>query len=675
MKALFKPAKNVMDRLRYPTKISFLTLLLLIPTGALSFDFVTSKIEDVQVIENERVGLTYIKSLRGPIEHIQQHRSLTTAFLGGATEYRSRILSTQKVVDEKLAELREIDQQLGGQFSVLDDVVLLIQDWNSVKSNALNMSESEAIKAHSALISEMLALTRKVADASGITQDTTLDGQRIGTALVSGIPNLLENMGEASAVGSSVATKGAFPSSEDKIRLSVLSANIGLYFKSAESSLQSAFNANAGISKQLITATYSNATAIESIQTLLNDELLNANVITVEADTVLSTTARAISGGYILYDSLMLTLDGLLAERILSGRTAMIVSTSIVAILFFLFAYFLVGFYLSLMQSIQQISDASQRLTGGDLDVEIVLDSRDEMNQIATGFNMMVNEFAQLLTQISNTVSKLEISSDGLSNACLQTNRSLDIQIDHTEEVASAMTEMSSAVHEVNSSIAATAATIEEANAGALGGNDKVETTIEAIHTLVEQMKEGSSAVEQLEHDCKDISSVLEVIVSVADETNLLSLNAAIEAAHAAEHGRGFAVVADQVRTLAHRTQDSAVEIRQVIEKLLKGSKRAVEVMNNSQEVADTVVARAQESGLSISAMSASIGKINEMSISIAGAAEEQSTTVEHINNSIINISDMTKDNTGNAERLSMESEELKGMASELKNTVARFRV
>ena len=157
MNVILKPATALMDHVRYPVKFAIIFLIVLIPLVTLSLSLITSISEEVAFLEHERTGLAYIKSVRQPIEHIQQHRGMMAAYLNGATEFRERIMQKRSIVDTKLAELKAVDDKLGAQLGTSGVMGELMQQWNSIKANAMNMTTAEAIKVHSAMIADMLS--------------------------------------------------------------------------------------------------------------------------------------------------------------------------------------------------------------------------------------------------------------------------------------------------------------------------------------------------------------------------------------------------------------------------------------------------------------------------------------------------------------------------------------
>ena len=325
---------------------------------------------------------------------------------------------------------------------------------------------------------------------------------------------------------------------------------------------------------------------------------------------------------------------------------------------------------------LREAVDRAKAIASGDLTgAELSVKGNDELTELSSSINNMSGKLQELVAQISTSSQNIGSASEELSAVTQQTSQSINEQQSQTEQVATAMNQMTATVQEVSVNITNTAQAADEANTETEAGNAVVDGTIQAIEQLAGQIENAADVIHQLEQDSENISAVMDVIRGVAEQTNLLALNAAIEAARAGEQGRGFAVVADEVRTLAGRTQESTEEINLVIEKLQAGSRKAVEVMNASREETKSVVEQATKAGSSLSAISAAVTRINDMSTQIASAAEEQNATAEEINRNITNISEIATQTTTGAQQTAEASSELARLGADLQTVVGKFNI
>ncbi|MGS0689735.1 methyl-accepting chemotaxis protein [Shewanella sp. 30m-9] len=310
-----------------------------------------------------------------------------------------------------------------------------------------------------------------------------------------------------------------------------------------------------------------------------------------------------------------------------------------------------------------------------DLTRRIKITSQDELGQLSRSFNLMLDKFQTSLQGVAETSSALAESSQGMAEITADAANSVQTQRDELEMVATAMNEMTATVVEVakNANDAADAAAQTDGQSQA--GLAVVNSTVEAIESLAVGIERASQVVKDLEHDSHQIGSILDVIKGIAEQTNLLALNAAIEAARAGEQGRGFAVVADEVRTLASRTQESTEEIQVMIEKLQGGAKLAASAMSDSRQYVDDSVSHARGAGEALQSIVSAIATITDMNTQIATAAEEQSTVSEEINTNIVNISHAAEQTANGTNISSQESENLAHMAKRLSVLVQEFKI
>jgi methyl-accepting chemotaxis protein len=327
----------------------------------------------------------------------------------------------------------------------------------------------------------------------------------------------------------------------------------------------------------------------------------------------------------------------------------------------------------SLQQLVRRLNDIAQ----GEGDLTVVVDdsAKDETGDLARSFNQFVAKIRKVITDVTDSTDQLSTAAEELSTVSQLTGEGVQNLSKETEQVATAMNEMTVTVQEVASNAAQAASSAVEASSHAEKGGNVIRETVASVGLLTGEIDKSSEAIHKLKVDSENISSVLDVIKSIADQTNLLALNAAIEAARAGEQGRGFAVVADEVRSLAQRTQQSTSEIEQMIDKIQSGTINVVDSMNKSREQTLQVVGKIDETGHVLTLITSSIVSINDMNSLIASAAEEQSSVAEEINRSVVNVQELTGQSATSTAQASTTSHELAQLGEALKSLVGQFKV
>ena len=314
-------------------------------------------------------------------------------------------------------------------------------------------------------------------------------------------------------------------------------------------------------------------------------------------------------------------------------------------------------------------------ISQGDLTHKVNITGKDEFAWMCWEYSQGRKGFAGLVKEILGSAGQLATAAEELSAITEQSNSGVMRQQGEIEQVATAMNEMSATVSEVSNNAANAASAAQDADNNAKDGWKVVNTTVETINNLASEVERTSEVIENLKGDSISIGTVLDVIRDIAEQTNLLALNAAIEAARAGEQGRGFAVVADEVRTLASRTQQSTREINDMIERLQNGANQAVDVMEMGRAKAEESVEQAAKAGEALQSITSVVDNIKSMNMQIASAAEEQSATAEEINRNIVNISEVAQDTAGGSQQTASASDQLAKLASGLQTKVAKFKV
>jgi methyl-accepting chemotaxis protein len=364
-------------------------------------------------------------------------------------------------------------------------------------------------------------------------------------------------------------------------------------------------------------------------------------------------------------------------EEVLGGLTqatwTLVMVGVIIAIIFAFLSTWLIS---RLIAPFGQLADMLAEIGKGDGDLTRRLDDsrQDEAGTMARGYNQFVSHLSELLQQVSNTGNELSRAIEQIDSQAKSMESEINEQVKRVEQIATAMHEMGMTAEEIAGSANNAAETAQAADETVQQGNVSVVQTIASVSDMSEQLVSTSTMIAQLADDARSIDTVVEVIRSVSEQTNLLALNAAIEAARAGEQGRGFAVVADEVRTLASRSHDSTEEIKNIIEKLQAKTEEVVAAISQSTILSTTSQTEAGYSGKHLESISESISIMNDMNLQIATATGEQSNVVGEINPHVTAVADISRANSDIVMQTSIACSELRDKAAHLNDLVSRFK-
>lgn len=354
-----------------------------------------------------------------------------------------------------------------------------------------------------------------------------------------------------------------------------------------------------------------------------------------------------------------------------------ILTSSIGAIAFFIFIIFTVFIQRSILKPLNETVEMIDNISEGegDLTKRLPVKGNDEITSLTRGFNVFSEKISRLVTDVGSSASQVKDNANSL-DSLNQTAKSLaEQQSEQTGQLESSMKEMQTTINEVAKNAENAAHETNEGKELVNKGQNIVITTVKEIGALSNNVQEASLVIKRLAEESESIETVLEVIKSIADQTNLLALNAAIEAARAGEQGRGFAVVADEVRTLASRTGQATEEIQKMIHKLQQGSHSAVSVIESSASKAIETTEHVNQANDALYKISEVIQRINDMNMQIATAAEEQSLSANEINNSVQRISTLSHESLEGTESAAQRSSELNEMGENLIQKLSSFKV
>ncbi|AVJ22555.1 MULTISPECIES: methyl-accepting chemotaxis protein [Pseudomonas] len=355
------------------------------------------------------------------------------------------------------------------------------------------------------------------------------------------------------------------------------------------------------------------------------------------------------------------------------GAITGVVAVSVVAALLTVLLVWLLT--RSIVTPLRKAVEVAETIAAGNLSKTIEDDGKDEPARLLSALSTMQASLRQTIQHIAGSATQLASAAEELSAVTEEASRGLQQQNNEIDQAATAVNEMTAAVEEVARNAVSTSEASGQSNQAAREGRDRVMETVGAIQTMTQDVQNTSAMIEGLAAQGRDIGKVLDVIRAIAEQTNLLALNAAIEAARAGEAGRGFAVVADEVRALAHRTAQSTQEIEKMVAGIQNGTGEAVQSMQQSNQRSQSTLEMARAAGASLEQITASISLINERNLVIASASEEQAQVSREVDRNLVNIRDLATQSAAGANQTSAASHELSRLAVDLNGMVARFVV
>ncbi len=324
--------------------------------------------------------------------------------------------------------------------------------------------------------------------------------------------------------------------------------------------------------------------------------------------------------------------------------------------------------------ALNQIQSTACKVSDGDLTQRVQLEGTDELSMLSQNVDEIVMKFQNVISNMNECAIQLASSAEESSAVAVQTKQNVIDQQMQTQLVATAIHEFASTVQEVAHSAASAAEASDEADLATTNGKQVVENTISMIEALNQEIAQSAKIIQKLTEQSDQIGGVIDVIEGISEQTNLLALNAAIEAARAGEAGRGFAVVADEVRSLASRTQGSTIEIKTMIQSLQTSSQESMQRMEHGAEQAKMTTEMATQAGMALETIASSVEKINSMNVQIATAAEQQTSVTNEINQNVTSINDISVQTAAGAEQSSSATLELARLTEDMRGNVSQYR-
>lgn len=673
MKILLSPSIKLMGRLNYPWKITLISLLFLVPLIAISVLLVSELNKEIDKTIKEQGGLEYIKGARQIYQHLPEHMGLMNAYLNEADGFKEEIFSKRQQIKTDLVALDELAARYAEELGTGSLWAGIKQDWIELEQRSFELPADDVLTEHLNLMNKMFALFEQISQASGLVLDPDIDTSFVMEAVVYRAPRVIDSMGQLRALAVGAAAAG-WVSFKQKVQLNMITANVNENLLSVEKAISIAFKANQQLKAQLMLDRDQVKKQVVAYSERVNEDILEPDLIEAEVTDIYAAGSVAIASVYTLYDGFLVSLDSLFNDRLdrLKAKRNQILTG--ILLLSALVIYLLLGFYSVIVTTIQSLEYSMRKIAAGDLTVSVESVTNDELNNVATSINEMVSHLHGLITRLDEQAGLLASSSSELLATTDGSKGVAVAQQQQAKQIARAMSGMLQAINESAMNAEAASVDAKEADIEANEGGAVIRKTIVSIETLAEEVSEAALEVRKLEQNSVDIASVLDVIGGIADQTNLLALNAAIEAARAGEHGRGFAVVADEVRTLAGRTQESTAKIQDMVERLQENTKKSVAVMEKNKKSATGMAAGALNASVSIDKIVSKVTHIMDKTNQVADATSSQSLLAKEVDSHIDKVSEGAQSSATAAGQVAQASKELAGLSADLQAAVAHFK-
>lgn len=663
---MFKPVLLLMNRARYLQKFSIIFVVFMVPFVWLSLDKLNSVYAELQITRHELQGLElierYLPLYRSSLDlvglNVLAHARQSPAISAAIADQQQRLVQSAQALNAWLETTRfaayKVDESAstGAAPSANGEPTL----------GTLYAERLKGGQDHAALLKE-IALT------SQLSQDRDADVNRAVNLLITSVLPLYETLAQTRAYSSYVT---AFGYLESASRMSVI-GQIG----SLESFLEIRQGSGAAKARELIADSAAKARDLYQAK-IVEPYLANSSYdeksveLWAQRDKEYAPMTASLDAGAQL---LLTDTAAILTARVAAHQQKLVNWTMALLLVVATIIYLFIGFYLSVRGSIRCITDATCRLAEGDLRQRIETDARDELGDLASDFNSMRERIRDLIAEVVRFSASTQSEAAHVSATAANTQRSAAQQAAALELIATSMAELVGSVHEISRSSHTTSDRATQAGDMCQEGSVQIGQVVGAIQQLFAEMEHSITAISAVERESQEITNAVAMIKSVSEQTNLLALNAAIEAARAGEQGRGFAVVADEVRSLAIRSHELTGEINCTIDRLQQEVGNAVQRIRTSHASAGAVVQEVKSTSKAFEAITQGMSEIVGHNLQIATAAEQQACVVESVERNTLEIRALSNDNTAAADNMVRTSDEVAVMTRNLHNLVAVFKM
>ena len=676
MNSLLYPAIAFMNRLSFGMKFSLVSVLFFVPMLLSNYYLVRESYRAFVGTRTELQSLELLGSTLQVRRSMEDWKDLVRI---------ESIIGQTGNVEALGTRLSRIEAELSAQLQALapvSDAPEQVAEFNARRDELVaglrGGRAGEAVQSKAAVAETLLGqsqvMIKLVAGQSGLSQDLEREVRLLAELLTSVTPAISASLGQGRAVGSYTFGQG-YLNSDASNTLDNLVLELEKLQVQYAAQLQDALAASEAARRRLDALASASRESLQVSSDILQDEVIMADALDRPWEQFYERISAQMAKTYELNDGVLDFLAVELGERLEQKRLLMTLLLSALAVVLCLVAYLYAGFYASTRASLRSLGEIMGKVADGDLTVRFQVRSRDELGELGQVFNTTVAQVRELIERVGQTVAEVERQAGRVESVSGESNQTVSEQRGQIEQVATALNERSATAQAVATSAEAAVGSAQSVNEETVNGRALVVAQVGGIQRLASEIEQSVTVINQLAGDSQAISQVLDVIKTIAEQTNLLALNAAIEAARAGEQGRGFAVVADEVRGLAQRTQKSTAEIEQMIARLQNGVGAAVKTMHSSHALAEDTVGQSAQVEQAPEHILDAVGLSVDQNQQIAAAAEQQTAVAHDIDRNIVAINEAGQRTAEGAGHTEQASRELTQLVGHLQQLIAAFRV
>ncbi|WP_430460013.1 methyl-accepting chemotaxis protein [Thalassolituus sp. LLYu03] len=670
LKALMWPAIKLMGQMSYAAKFGVISFLFMVPLVVLSGQVFLAAFESLEKTRTELRALEMGGQLSRFGHELESFRDLASAAThkndAQLQARASELMNALPAKADKLIEMADDDRLAESLSSWKNKYVPNLK----ITGEQRQPTFRDQYKYFQLVIDEFYLVERQFMQSAGVSLDADEDIQRL-TVILNTMPEISANLGMAHGAGIYAFVEQYLQSAT----YDLMNATYDQLLTSEPDVQLILANARVLGNADLIVAAEAAQKMLENIRTKIDEEIIAASEIESTWDAFDSFFVQEIEPMRRMADLVFPLIASKLEIRQKQQQTRITVLALVLAGALSIIVYLYLAFFMSIRYTIKRFSAAARDIARGDLTQKISFSGRDEMGQLRDAFNDMISNIRATLTAVKDTADAVGQNVNQVENIANRSREAVQIQLDQTNQIARIISDVAE-----RSGVVTRLA--EEAEDAAQSGQSKsdeagrvVTRVMDQVRGLSQEMSNSMEAVNRLADNSSSISTILETIKSIAEQTNLLALNAAIEAARAGEQGRGFAVVADEVRTLASRTQGSAQEIEGLISDVQKNIVSAVKTMEVNRNMVEKTVENSEQVSTTLNEIQQSMGDIQKKTSDIVVTATEQKRSAADLDKNLSAIRDSGQETSGNAEGTVQAVRETQSMTDALASRVKQFQV